>query len=88
MKIGVLADLAAMPGMPSEPTLRRFIAARDDFPVIERGRYGKPYQLDLDAAAAFVRSHWRDGRLLGPDSEILRQLQLPMPPCAELRHAS
>lgn len=78
MTIGSLADLGKLPGMPSLPSLQRFIAARPDFPVIERGRYGKPYEIDLDAAAAFVREHWRDGRLLDPDAEILRQLPLPM----------
>lgn len=78
MTIGSLADLGKLPGMPSLPSLQRFIAARPDFPVVERGRYGKAYQFDLEEAAAFVREHWRDGRLLDPDSEILRQLPLPM----------
>lgn len=62
MNVGTLADLGKVEGMPSVPTLGRFIAARSDFPVIQHGRYGKPYVLDLDAAAAFVRQHWRDGR--------------------------
>lgn len=48
--------------MPSYPSLARFIAARPDFPVIQHGQYGKPFILDLDAASAFVREHWRDGR--------------------------
>ncbi|MBX9859342.1 MAG: type IV secretion system protein [Sphingomonas sp.] len=78
MTIGTLADLGAIPDMPSLPTLQRFIAARPDFPVIERGRYGKAYQLDLEAAAAFVREHWRDQRTLDPDSAAARQLPLPM----------
>lgn len=62
MNVGTLADLAAMDDMPSGPSLARMIAARDDFPIIQRGRYGKPFILDLDAASAFVREHWRDGR--------------------------
>ncbi len=62
MNVGTLADLGRLEGMPSGPSLARLIAARPDFPVIERGRYGKPFVLDLDAAAAFVREHWRDGR--------------------------
>lgn len=62
MTVGTLADLAAIDGMPSEPTLRRLIAARSDFPVIRAGRSGARYQLDLDAAAAFVRNTWRDVR--------------------------
>ncbi|MCI1141698.1 hypothetical protein MOP88_09605 [Sphingomonas sp. WKB10] len=62
MSLGTLTDLARLDGMPSYPSLARFIAARDDFPVIQRGQYGKPFILDLDAAAAFVRANWRDGR--------------------------
>ncbi|HEX8414992.1 MAG TPA: hypothetical protein VF637_14065 [Sphingomicrobium sp.] len=62
MNVGTLADLGQIDGMPSVPSIARFIAAREDFPVIQHGRYGKPFVLDLDAAAAFVREHWRDGR--------------------------
>jgi len=62
MNIGTLTDLARTDDMPSYPSLARFIAARSDFPIIERGQYGKPFILDLDAAATFVREHWRDGR--------------------------
>ena len=62
MNVGTLVDLGRIDGMPSVPSIARFIAARDDFPVIQRGRYGKPFVLDLDAAAAFIREHWRDGR--------------------------
>ncbi len=62
MNVGTLADLGQIDGMPSVPSITRFIAARDDFPVIQRGRYGKPFVIDLDAAAAFIREHWRDGR--------------------------
>lgn len=73
MTIGTLADLAALDGMPSLPSLGRFVASRDDFPVITRGRYGVPYAFELDEAAAFVREHWRDGRRL-PDEQ--RHVQL------------
>lgn len=61
-KSGTLAHLAAMPGMPSEVTLRQLIAKRPDFPLIERGGDGHAYKMDLDVAAEFVRSVWRDGR--------------------------
>ncbi|MEO7688199.1 MAG: hypothetical protein ABIS51_02860 [Sphingomonas sp.] len=76
MTIGTLAALAKLPDMPSEPSLRRFVAARSDFPVERHGRNGVAYAFDLEAAAAFVRAHWRDGRLLDPDCEALRQLPL------------
>jgi hypothetical protein len=62
MTLGTLDQLGKVDGMPSVPSLRRFIASRSDFPVVQRGRYGLPYILDLNAAAAFVRKHWRDGR--------------------------
>jgi hypothetical protein len=62
MPVGKLWELAAIPDMPSEPTLRQFMRARPDFPVIEHGGKGTPYLIDLDAAAAFVRAHWRDSR--------------------------
>lgn len=62
MKLGSLTDLARLDEMPSYPSLARFISSREDFPVIEHGKYGKPFILDLEAAASFVREHWRDGR--------------------------
>jgi len=34
MSLGTLTDLAHLDGMPSYPSLPRFITARDDFPVI------------------------------------------------------
>lgn len=63
MRVGNLADLAKIDGMPSQPSLAKLISAREDFPVLQHGRYGKPFVFDLDAAAAFVREHWRDGRI-------------------------
>lgn len=62
MTVGTLEQLGAVDGMPSVPSLRRFIASQPNFPVIQRGRYGTPYILDLETAADFVRSNWRDGR--------------------------
>lgn len=62
MRVGNLADLAKMDGMPSAPSIARLIAERRDFPIVSRGSSGKAYEIDLDAAAAFIRQHWRDGR--------------------------
>ncbi|HEX8554705.1 MAG TPA: hypothetical protein VF695_08360 [Sphingomonas sp.] len=62
MRIGKLWELAAIPDMPSQPTLRAFIRSRPDFPVITTGSKGTAYVFDLDAAASFVRAHWRDMR--------------------------
>lgn len=62
MRLGTLNDLGAEPGMPSVPSLRRLIASRSDFPIVEHGRYGKPFVFDLEAAATFVRENWSDRR--------------------------
>lgn len=74
MTVGSLFDLAQLDGMPSIPSLRRFIDARPDFPVIEHGQYGRPFKLELEAAASFVREHWRDGRRLSLDDDRLAQM--------------
>ena len=52
---GSLGDLALMPGMPSEPTLRKLMAERPDFPIIARGSNGVAYEIELEVAFAFVR---------------------------------
>ena len=52
---GSLGDLALMPGMPSEPTLRKLMAERPDFPIVARGSNGVAYEIELEAAFAFVR---------------------------------
>lgn len=53
--IGSLADLVGMPGMPSEPTLRKMIADEPDFPCLSRGTNGRAYEFDLKAAWQYVR---------------------------------
>ena len=62
MTVGKLWQLADRPGMPSEPTIRRLIRTRPDFPVIKRGRKGRDYSIDLEAAEAFIFEHWADAR--------------------------
>ena len=52
--IGSLGELAAMPGMPSEPTLRKLIDEHGDFPIRSRGKNGVSYEIDLVEAATFV----------------------------------
>lgn len=61
-RVGALWELAALPGMPSQPTLRAFMSVRPDFPVLRHGSRGVSFLIDLNAAAAFVRAHWRDSR--------------------------
>ena len=65
--IGSLAELVSMPGMPSEPTLRKLIAENEDFPVLSRGKNGQAYEFDLVEAAKYVR------RLRERDEEIARE---------------
>ncbi|KUR74798.1 hypothetical protein AQZ50_17260 [Novosphingobium sp. Fuku2-ISO-50] len=77
--IGNLTDLSRLPGMPSDVTLRRLIAIHPDFPILRRGSKGKSYRIDLDAAAAFVRS-LTQARVLDPMQRraAIQQLGLEM----------
>ncbi len=54
--------LSALPGMPSPRTIRKLIERHTDFPLVKSGGVGRAYEVDLGAAVAFVRAHWRDGR--------------------------
>lgn len=54
--IGSLGELATLPGMPSEPTLRKIIANNPDFPVLKRGKNGDAYEIDFDQAVEFMRA--------------------------------
>lgn len=51
-----LGELAAFPGLPSEPTLRKMITDNPDFPVISRGKNGVAYEFDLIASIQFIKS--------------------------------
>lgn len=59
--IGNLSELAAMPGMPSEPTIKKLIDENPEtedspgFPIITRGDRGVAWEIDLVAAATFIR---------------------------------
>lgn len=50
-----LGQLASIPGMPSEPTLRKVIEENPDFPLLSRGRNGVAYEMDLAAAIGFIK---------------------------------
>lgn len=54
--IGNLSELANLhPDMPSEPTIKKLIDENPDFPIITRGDRGVPWEIDLAAAALFIR---------------------------------
>lgn len=53
--IGNLSELAMMPGMPSEPTIKKLIDENPDFPILTRGDRGVAWEIDLVAAATFIR---------------------------------
>lgn len=50
-----LGQLAALPNMPSEPTLRKIIDENPDFPLLSRGRNGVAYEMDAAAAIRFIK---------------------------------
>lgn len=52
--IGSLQELVSLPGMPSEPTIRKLIDKHGDFPILKRGKNGDAYEFDLGAAAKFI----------------------------------
>lgn len=52
--IGSLAELVSLPGMPSEPTIRKLIDKHSDFPIRKRGKNGDAYEFDLGEATEFI----------------------------------
>jgi len=74
-----LGELAAIPGMPSEPTLRKLIEQNADFPVISRGKNGQAYEFDLEAAVTFIKDlRRREEEQARARSEEVRQLGLQL----------
>lgn len=75
--IVTLAELAAVPGMPSEPTLRKMIAENADFPILSRGKNGVAYEFDLESAIGFVRGlREKEEEAARARAEQVRQLGL------------
>lgn len=60
--LGTLGDLAAVPGMPSEPTLRKIIRENPDFPVVSVGSNGVAYEIDVEQAVLWLRKRQEDDR--------------------------
>ncbi|MGD9470624.1 MAG: hypothetical protein AB7G24_00835 [Novosphingobium sp.] len=76
---GTLGDLAAVPGMPSEPTLRKLIKENPDFPVISTGSNGRAYEIDVAEAVAWLQA--REEKIRAAErarSEEVRQFALDL----------
>lgn len=68
-----------MPGMPSEPTIRKLIAEHEDFPVLARGKNGQAYEFDLAAAAQFIlQIRVREETIARERAQQVRQLALDL----------
>jgi len=77
--IGTLGDLAAVPGMPSEPTLRKMIRENPDFPLISQGKNGVAYEIDVEAAVAWIKARAEEERAAArARSEEVRQFALDL----------
>ncbi len=77
--IGNLSELAAMAGMPSEPTVKKMIDENSDFPILSRGKNGVGYEFDLVKAATFIRDlKLREEEQARARSEEVRQLGLSL----------
>lgn len=77
--LGKLHELAELPGMPSEPVLRRLIRDNMDFPVVSTGTNGRAYEIDIAAAVLWVRNHEEAKRQAERDrGEELRQLSMDL----------
>lgn len=55
-QIASLAEFSAIPGAPSEPTLRKLIAENADFPVVKVGKNGSAYEIRVVPALQWLRA--------------------------------
>ena len=54
-ELASLAEFAAIPGAPSEPTLRKLIADNPDFPVAKVGSNGSKYEIPVRRAMKWLQ---------------------------------
>lgn len=76
--IASLGEFAAIPGVPSEPTLRRLIKDNPDFPA-NPGTNGQAYEIDVAAGIAWLKE--RDAKRVQSErehAERVRQLGLDL----------
>lgn len=78
-KIISLSELVALPGMPSEPTIRKMIEKNADFPIISRGKNGVAFEFDMKLAVEFILGlRRREEDEARARSEELRQFGLEL----------
>lgn len=78
-KIISLSELVALPGMPSEPTVRKMIEKNADFPIISRGKNGVPFEFDMQLAVEFILGlRQKEEEQARARSEELRQFGLEL----------
>lgn len=70
--IASLAEFAAIPGVPSEPTLRRLIKDNPDFPAVP-GTNGVAYEIDVRAGVEWLKV--RDANRLAAEREHAEQVR-------------
>jgi hypothetical protein len=76
--IASLAEFAAIPGVPSEVTLRRLIKENPDFPAVP-GTNGVAYEIDVRAGIEWLKA--REARRIAAErehAEQVRQLALEL----------
>lgn len=76
--IASLGEFAAIPGVPSEPTLRRLIKENPDFPA-NPGTNGQAYEIDVAAGVAWLKA--REAKRVQSErdhAERVRQLGLEL----------
>lgn len=76
--IASLGEFAAIPGVPSEPTLRKLIREHPDFPATP-GTNGQAYEIDVAAGIAWLKA--REARRIEAErahAEKVRQLGLEL----------
>ncbi len=70
--IAKLHEFAAIPGVPSEPTLRRLIKENPDFPA-NPGTNGQAYEIDVSAGIAWLKE--RDAKRVQSERDHAAQVR-------------
>jgi len=75
VNLGQLADITGI----SETSLRKWVRARDDFPIEKGGSHGVPYEFDVRQVKAWIDRHEAEARAeREAEAERSRQLRLEL----------